>query len=100
MEQRNYRKWTAQEDATLLNHVKARPQNLRKCFMAVAERTGRTEGAVANRWYTVVSKKENSICFFTASPHHVSKNRKNGEGTSSNVGIWRRLMRIIRGMAG
>jgi hypothetical protein len=39
----------------------------------VAEQTGRTEGAVANRWYTKVSKTPGNVCFFTASPKHVSK---------------------------
>lgn len=66
--------------------------------MIVAEETGRTEGAVANHWYTVVSKKPEALCFFTASPRHVSKNRKNGMGTTSNGNIWRRLLAVIRGL--
>lgn len=93
---RESRRWTQQEDNRLLRQVKAFPQNLHKCFLIVAEETGRTEGAVANHWYTVVSKKPESLCFFTASPRHVSKNRKNGMGEESNSSIWRRLLRIIR----
>ena len=92
------RKWTEQEDARLLRQVKAFPQNLHKCFVIVAEETGRTEGGVAGRWYTVLSKKPEALCFFTASPKHVSKNRKNGVGVESNGSIWRRLMSIIRGL--
>jgi hypothetical protein len=97
-EQRHCRKWSAEEDQVLLRYVKARPQNLHYCFVAVAEQIGRTEGAVANRWYGKVSKDPSNVCFFTASPKHVSKNRKNGMGVETNNSIWRRLMNIIRGL--
>ena len=90
------KKWTLEEDATLLRYVKARPQNLHKCFLAVAEQTGRTESAVQGRWYGKVSKDPKNICFFTASPKHVSRNRKNGMGEESTPSIWRRLMTVLR----
>ena len=92
----NRSKWTEEEDARLLRQVRAFPQNLTKCFLIVSQELGRTEGAVSNHWYTVVSKKPDAICFFTASPKHVSKNRKNGMGVESNANIWRRLMAAIR----
>ena len=94
----NSRRWTRQADDRLLRQVRTFPQNLHRCFVIVAEETGRTEGAVANHWYTVVSKKPEALCFFTASPRHVSKNRKNGMGTTSNGNIWRRLLAVIRGL--
>lgn len=94
----NSRRWTRQEDDRLLRQVRTFPQNLHRCFVIVAEETGRTEGAVANHWYTVVSKKPEALCFFTASPRHVSKNRKNGMGITSNGNIWRRLLAVIRGL--
>lgn len=93
---RQCKKWSNEEEQRLLRQVRAFPQNLHKCFLIVAEETGRTEGAVANHWYTVLSKKPESLCFFTASPKHVSRNRKNGMGTESNSNIWRRLMAVIR----
>lgn len=95
---RENKKWTTEEEALLLRQVRAFPQNLSKCFVIVSESTGRSKSAVANHWYTVVSKKPNATCFFTASPKHVSKNRKNGEGVESNRSIWQRLMTIIRNM--
>lgn len=97
-ENNNRKKWTMEEDNRLLRHVKARPQNLHKCFLMVAEETGRTEGAVANRWYSKVSKDPRNLCFFTASPKHVSKNRKNGAGVEANTSIWRRLINIIKNL--
>ena len=93
---RQCKKWSNEEEQRLLRQVRAFPQNLHKCFLIVAEETGRTEGAVANHWYTVLSKRPESLCFFTASPKHVSKNRKNGMGIESNNNIWRRLMAVIR----
>lgn len=92
---RNYRRWTHTEDTRLLRQVKAYPQNLHKCFMIVAEEIGRSENAVANRWYGKVSKNPEAKAFFIASPHHVSMNRKNGEGERSTVRIWNRLLRVL-----
>ena len=97
LEKKN-RRWSEAENRRLLAQVRTFPQNLHRCFMIVAEETGRTEGAVASHWYTVVSKKPEALCFFTASPRHVSKNRKNGMGTTSNGNIWRRLLAVIRGL--
>ena len=97
-ENRFNKRWTTAEDARLARQVKAFPQNLHKCFLMVAEELGRTESAVAGRWYQHVSKDPSNVCFFTASPRHVSKNRKNGKGVETNTSIWRRLMNIIRGL--
>ena len=90
--------WTSQEDATVVRYVKARPQNLHKCFVMVAEQIDRTPGAVASHWYTKLSKDPGNLCFFTASTKHVSKNRKNGAGVTTNRSIWRRLLSIIKGI--
>lgn len=95
---RTNRKWTEEEDNRLLRQVRTFPQNLSRCFLIVSEEIHRTPSAVANHWYTVVSKKPNSTCFFTASPQHVSRNRKNGKGVESNRSIWYRLMSIIRNL--
>lgn len=92
---RKYRKWTAEEEDRLLQQVKLFPQNLNKCFKIVSEVIGRSPEAVANHWYTVVSKRPNTTCFFTASPKHISKNRKNGLGIKSNRSVWRRLLSVI-----
>lgn len=93
---RDMRRWTSEEDARLLRQVRAFPQNLHKCFLIVSEEIGRTDKAVAAHWYSSLSKKPDAMCFFTASPKHVSKNRKNGMGVESNGNIWRRLMTVIR----
>lgn len=92
------RKWTAEEEDKLLRQVRAFPQNLTKCFLIVSESIGRSPQAVANHWYTAVSKRLDSTCFFIASPKHVSRNRKNGEGVESNRSIWQRLMQVIRNL--
>ena len=97
-ENRFNKRWTLAEDERLVRQVKAFPQNLHKSFLMVAEELGRTESAVAGRWYQHVSKNPANVCFFTASPRYVSKNRKNGEGVETNNSIWRRLMNIIRSL--
>lgn len=92
------KRWTRSEDLRLARQVQAFPQNLHKCFLIVAQELGRTESGVAGRWYGHVSKDPANTCFFTASPKHVSKNRKNGMGIESNNTIWRRLMSVIRNL--
>ena len=92
------RKWSHSEDLRLIRQIKARPQNLHKCFLIVAEELGRTEGAVASHWYSKLSKDPTVLCFFTASQQHVSKNRKNSMGVPSSTSIWQKLIRIIRSL--
>lgn len=92
------KRWTSHEDSVLIQHVQARPQNLHYCFLMVADILGRSESAVAGRWYTVVSRKPEALCFVTTSPHHVSKNRKNGMGEPSNMSIWKRILNIIKNL--
>ena len=92
----NYKKrWTRSEDLRIVRQIQTYPHNLHRAFLMVAEELGRTESGVAGRWYTKVSKDPANVCFFTASPKHISKNRKNGIGEESNNSIWRRLMAII-----
>ena len=98
VESRNHKKWEVAEDQLLTRTVRSFPQNLHRCFLLVAEQTGRTDKAVAAHWYQSLSKKPEALCFFTASPRHVSKNRKNGMGVESNSSIWRRLMAVIRNL--
>ena len=95
MEQQTRRKWTPEEERVLIDQVRVFPQNLTKCFLIVGETIDRTPTAVASHWYTKTSKNPEVMCFFTASPVHVSKNRKNGMGEESNQGIWRRLLRVL-----
>lgn len=93
------RRWTPREDRLLLRQVKAFPQNLTKCFMVVAEQTGRTKESVSFRWYNKVSKDPNNVAFFTASPHTVSKNKKvTNEPTENRPSIWYRLLSLIRNL--
>ena len=90
------KRWSRQEDLRLIRQVQAFPQNLHKCFLIVAQELGRTESGVAGRWYGHVSQDPANMCFFTASPKHVSKNRKNGMGEQIESNVWKRLVRIIK----
>lgn len=94
--EKSIRRWTKEEDERLLRQITAFPQNLNKCFMIVAEETGRSKGAVSAHWYQSLSKKPDVMCFFTASQKHISRNRKNGVGTPSNLSVWHRLLRVIQ----
>lgn len=92
---RNHKKWTASEDEILLQQVRQYPSNFTRCFLAVSDYIGRSPSSVANRWYTVVSKKPDSTCFFTASQEQISINRKNGIGIECTANIWQTLLSLI-----
>lgn len=94
---RTFRKWTEEEDRILLQQVKASPQNLSRCFIAVSQAIGRSPEAVSAHWYTSLSKRAD-VCFFTASARHLSKNRKNGKGVPVSRSLWQRLLYIIRNL--
>ncbi len=90
------KRWTQQEEERLLRQVRVFPQNLAKCFLIVSEETGRTPSAVANHWYSVLSKKPGVIEFGTISSKHFARNRKNGMGVEISSSIWRRFLHLIR----
>jgi hypothetical protein len=93
---REIKRWTREEDEALLRQVRAFPQNLNRCFLIVSEITGRTPGAVANHWYTKLSKNpETPFTFGVIAPRYATKNRKNGEGTPHSESIFRRIVRLL-----
>jgi hypothetical protein len=57
MEKRKVVRWTAEEDATLMRYVEARPHTLHFCFMSVAEQLGRPVGGVEQRYYFLMKKR-------------------------------------------
>ena len=93
---RTLRRWTREEDNRLLRQIKARPQNLSKCFLIVAEEIGRSEKAVAAHWYQHLSKQPDVLAFFTVSQVHLSKNRKNGDGEPVTSSFWQSLIRVLQ----
>ena len=97
-EKKVLKRWTDEEDQKLIRQVMAYPQNLNRCFLMVAEETGRSKSAVAAHWYSVLSKKPEVYCFFTASSTYVSRNRKNGVGVMTKPSIWQKFLSIIKGI--
>jgi len=63
--------------------------------MIVGEELDRTPKSVAAHWYQNLSKRPDSIAFFTVSEHHKSFNRKNGKGIPSTKTVFRRILRLL-----
>lgn len=99
--EREWKRWSEEEDGVLLRYVETYPHNLHKCFIMVSEHltdagVPRSVGAVSAHWYSVLSKKTNHVCFFSASKKSIARNRKNTMGTEISSSIWQRFLRIIR----
>lgn len=96
---RRIRVWTEDEDRVLLSQVKANPQNLSLAFQLTSEEINRTKGAISNRWYTVLSKRENkdNTCFMTISKEMYGRNRKNLKEPipAPEVSRWRRILNFF-----
>lgn len=90
------KRWTEEEEQRLIRQMTAFPQNVRKACFLVAEELGRSRNAVITHWYSVTSKRDDVMCFFTASTKHISRNRKNSVGVESTPSVWRRLLRVIQ----
>ena len=71
------KRWTAQEDTIVVSAVKDSPTNLKAAFKVAGKKTGRSEGACSNRWYTVLL------------------NRKNGDGIKCSTSIFTRVLKIL-----
>lgn len=76
------RRWTKEDDKTLVNEVKVNFGNLREAFRKTSEKTGRTLGAVKARWYMVLTNPRSShyigsSCFLTFGTKAYYSNRKN-----------------------
>lgn len=92
----HYKKWTPEEDAVLIRKVEVFPHKMKYCFTLVAEEIGRTPGAVAYRWYNVVSKMPDVFTSVAIRPHSMLKNRSRGEGIEIRGSLWNRVLRIVR----
>lgn len=89
------KKWTTLEDSQVVDQVRKSPTNLKQAFREAARETGRTVGAVTNRWYTVLSKDPVNACFITISGKHKSLNRKNGTGVKSTQSVFTKILKLL-----
>ena len=91
----NNKRWTSAEDTQVVDQVRKSPTNLKQAFKEAARVTGRSVTACSTRWYTVLSKDKNNVCFITVSEKHKSLNRKNGKGTACNKGLFTRVLKLL-----
>lgn len=89
------RKWTEEENQTLIEYIKPNTGNLHACFLHIAEETGRTPLGVAHHWYKYLSRRPDVKVLVTASENSVQVNRKNGAGRPSEPSMWRRLLKLL-----
>lgn len=91
------RRWTAEEDSTLLTEVSKSPENLQKAFKITGELVNRTPNACAYRWYSSVRHNTSSIAFTLVGAHGASKNSKIGGDTKKvNKTLWERIKSLFK----
>lgn len=94
------KKWTDSEDLVIVSYVQESPSNLHRAFRRAAEDLGRTENAIAYRWYNTVRHK--NAVFMTIGRRKMNINIKNTLGTSDNskdvkLSVWNRIKKLFLG---
>lgn len=96
------RRWTTEEDKILVQAIKANPHNLSQAFRLTAAKLGRTECAVAFRWYEHV--RHTNICFVTFSEKKECRNLKNYTPEQGHInkpnnivkGLWKKIKGLLK----
>lgn len=101
---KKYVKWTAEHDRILVNYVKENPFNRQKAFRKTSEETKHSVESCVQRWYKVVSIKENTtaVSLFTFGtkkyfPNRTSyvEGRNKTTPISPRVRFWNRIKEIF-----
>lgn len=101
---KKYVKWTAEHDRILVNYVKENPFNRYEAFRKTSAETGHSFRCCCERWYKVVSLKENTtaISLFTFGTKKYFPNRTSYvEGRNKTAPIsprarfWNRIKEIF-----
>lgn len=95
MEKRKSLRWTEEENKLLCSQVRAFPQNLSRCFIMVAEQTGRSVSAVSQHWYEYLSKMPYAE-YDSSARKKVSKEEEEG----NTLNFFRRLHKAINYIMG
>lgn len=90
------KKWTAEEEAVLFTKIKANTESLSKCFINVADQTGRSYAAVQKHWYRVMSVRPDTKVFATVSGSKISVNRKNTAGKPVSSSLWDKIFSALK----
>lgn len=101
---KRYIKWTAEHDRILVNYVKENPFNRNEAFRKTSIETGHPMGSCHERWYKVISLRENNtaISLFTFGTKKYFPNRTSYvEGRNKTAPIsprtrfWNRIKEIF-----
>ena len=96
--------YTKEEDAVILQAVKASPTNIAAAIRKAAEKLGRSVASVRERYYHFLQKEERNHLFFTLSLRKKAKNykvtRKGKYATKYNpektgMSKWKRIIAIL-----
>lgn len=102
----NYKKWSIEEDQTVMKFISDNPHNIKQALRDAAATLGRTFHAVHYRWYYVIAPKNmndrTNCAFLSYGPKNVNINRKIAkEGTQSPsrtiMSKWGKILKILFG---
>lgn len=89
------KRWSQQEDETLMRYIKEYPYNMSKAFKACALEVQRNQKAVSQHWYGTLSKKSKHVLFLTVSGKHKCINHKLGKGVPMKQSVFRRILSLL-----
>lgn len=98
-------KWTDEEDAILVQAVKANPHNKSQAFREAAEKVNHSYKCCSNRWYQILSNPEHKKyvgCMFTMigissklDNRTVNRDKVHITPTKTKRGLWTKVKALL-----
>lgn len=88
--------WTVKEDAIVIEEITLHPGNISTAFALASKRLERSEGAIKQRWYRVLSKETKEPVYAVFGTRKYSVNRKNFDNTPhQNTTIFKKIKKWL-----
>lgn len=94
-------KFTPEEDKMIVEAIKKNPQNIHKCFVALAPKLNRTVDSIRVHYYSRIAKDNSNKLFLTVSSrkkytnYKVQRKGMKAKPTQTTKSKWHRILDIL-----
>lgn len=94
-------RFTLEEDKMIVEAIKKNPQNIHKCFVALAVKLNRSVNSIKCHYYNKIVKDDSNKLFLTVSSrkkytnYKVQRKGMKAKPTQTTKSKWRRILDIL-----